>query len=249
MSQIKRFGIEDEIQFGKHKGKTVKQIAIDDPGYITWMITNIPAFYVKPEDMLNLMLQNNNLILQNENKEHYYTKKIEYDIQNLSKWPNMPNELWGALSTTKKNKTIEAEIGDGMFEHTMMPPLMALPETEALDTWKFCQLGVSDDACPLIRVFCDISSHTLNRKQSEAAQIAHQGLLGDNFHPKIVFEITMDDTMFGIVAQRLYILGLLAKGDCSENQGYPFRHNTPMQLLKGRPVIQPDEPQHKIGRT
>ena len=212
MSQIKLFGIEDKIQFGKHKGKTVKQIAIDDPGYITWMITNIPAFYVKPEDMLNLMLLNNNLVLQNDNKEHYFAKKIEFDIQNLSKWPNMPEDLWGTLSITEKNRAVEAEIGDGMFEHIMMVPVMALPETEAESSWKFCQLGVSDDACPLIRVFCDISSHTRSRRHSEAAQIAHQGLLGENFHPKIVFEITMDNVMFGIVAQRLYNLGLVSKG-------------------------------------
>jgi hypothetical protein len=168
--------------------------------------------------MLNLMLQNNNLVLQNENKEHYYTKKLEFDIQCLSKWPMMPEELWGTLSATEKNIAIEAEIGDGMFEHTMMPALMAIPETDVESTWQFCQLGVADDACPLIRVFCDISRYTLSRKKSEAAQIAHQGLLGDNFHPKIVFEITMDNSMFGIVAQRLYNLGLLAKGDYSENQ-------------------------------
>jgi hypothetical protein len=217
MSQIKLFGIEDKIQFGKHKGKTVKQIAIDDPGYISWMISNIPAFYVKPEDLLNLMLQNNNLVLQNDNKEHYFTKKLEFDIQCLSNWPMMPQELWGSLAITEKNIAIEAEIGDGMFEYTMMPPLMAIPETDAESTWQFCQLGVADDACPLIRVFCDISNSTLSRKQSEAAQIAHQGLLGDNFHPKIVFEITMDNAMFGIVVQRLYNLELVAQGGYSEN--------------------------------
>ena len=212
MSQIKLFGIEDKIQFGKHKGKTVKQIAIDDPGYITWLITNIPAFYVKPEDMLNLMLLNNNLLLSNGNRELYFTKKIEYDFYNLSKWPAMQKELWGTLKVTFKNKIIEAEIGDGMYEHTMMNPEMALPETEIETSWKFCQLGVAEDACPMIRVFCDISSYTLNRKQSEAAQIAHQGLLGDSFHPKIVFDITMDNEMFGIVAQRLNNLGLVDAG-------------------------------------
>jgi hypothetical protein len=212
MAKIKLFGIEDKILFGKHKGKTVKQIAIDDPGYITWMITNIPAFYVKPEDLLNLMLLNNNLVLQNDNREHYFTKKIEYDIDNLSKWPAMQKALWGTLSVTDKNKDIEAEIGEGIFEYTMMNPVMALPETEAENSWKFCQLGVAEDACPLVRVFCDISSYTLSRKQSEAAQIAHQGLLGDNFHPKIVFEITMDNEMFGIVAQRLKHLGLVSSG-------------------------------------
>lgn len=212
MSQIKLFGIEDKIQFGKHKGKTVKQIAIDDPGYITWMLSNIPAFFVKPEDMLNLMLLNNNLVLQNDNREHYFEKKIEYDIQNLSKWPTMPEELWGTLVVTEKNIAIEAEIGEGVFEHIMMFPAMALPEAEDESSWKFCQLGVADDGCPLVRVFCDISDQTLSRKQSEAAQIAHLGLLGANFHPKFVFEITMDYKLFGIVAQRLKKLGLVNSG-------------------------------------
>ena len=39
MSNIKLFSISDTISFGKHKGKTIKEIAIDDPSYVTWMLS------------------------------------------------------------------------------------------------------------------------------------------------------------------------------------------------------------------
>jgi hypothetical protein len=107
---------------------------------------------------------------------------------------------------------------------------MALPEAEDESSWKFCQLGVADDGCPLVRVFCDISDQTLNRKQSEAAQIAHLGLLGANFHPKFVFELTMDYKLFGIVAQRLKKLGLV-------NSGKRKRKGRPDKIIMKKNII------------
>ncbi len=39
------YGMEDELGFGKHKGKTVAEVLDEDPSYIKWAIeNNVTAF-------------------------------------------------------------------------------------------------------------------------------------------------------------------------------------------------------------
>jgi hypothetical protein len=209
MSNIKLFSISDTISFGKHKGKTIKEIAIDDPSYVTWMLRNIPAFFVKPEDMLNLMLLNNELVMTDEFKQHYSSKKSTYDFECFMAMPQMEESLWKNIKTTAKNIKIEDEIVKLIYGYVLMNAIHAIPEASNESTWKFCQLGVEDDGCPSIRVFCDVTEQLLLKKNSEAAQIAHQGLLGENWHSQFYFDVSMDSPLFGAVAQRLLKLKLI----------------------------------------
>ena len=209
MSNIKLFSITDTIRFGKHKGKTIKDIAMDDPSYITWMLRNIPAFFVKPEDMLNLMLLNNELVMTDEIKQHYYSKKSTYDFECFMTMPQMEESLWKNIKTTSKNIKFEDEIVKSINGYVLMNAIHALAEASNESTWKFCQLGVEDNGCPSIRVFCDVTEQLLLKKNSEAAQIAHQGLLGENWHSQFYFDVSMDSPLFGAVAQRLLKLKLI----------------------------------------
>lgn len=40
----KIYNINDEFDFGKYKGKTVKELLIENPGYIDWVIRNVDGF-------------------------------------------------------------------------------------------------------------------------------------------------------------------------------------------------------------
>lgn len=33
-------GLEDELPFGKHKGKTIEYLLVEEIGYITWLLEN-----------------------------------------------------------------------------------------------------------------------------------------------------------------------------------------------------------------
>jgi hypothetical protein len=209
MSNIKLFSITETIRFGKHKGKTITEIAMDDPSYVTWMLLNIPAFFVKPEDMLNLMLLNNELVMTDEFKQHYSSKKSTYDFECFMTMPQMEELHWKDIKTTPKNLKIEDEIVKAIYGYVLMNAIHAIPEASNENTWKFCQLGVKDNGCPSIRVFCDVTDQLISKKNSEAAQIAHQGLLGENWHSQFYFDVSMDSPLFGAVAQRLLKLKLI----------------------------------------
>ena len=173
------------------------------------MSISIPAFFVKPEDMLNLMLINNELVMSDEFKQHYYTKKSIYDFECFMTMPKMEESLWKYIKTTSKNIKIEDEIVKSINGYVLMNAIHALPEASNESSWKFCQLGVEEDGCPSIRVFCDVTDQILSNKNSEAAQIAQQGLLGENWHSQFYCDVSMDSPLFGAVSQRLLKLKLI----------------------------------------
>lgn len=37
---------EDKMLFGKHHGKTIEQIMVEDIGYITWLLENVASFHL-----------------------------------------------------------------------------------------------------------------------------------------------------------------------------------------------------------
>lgn len=45
----KIYDIDDEFDFGKYKGKTVKDLLIDNPGYVDWAIRNVDSFALSKE--------------------------------------------------------------------------------------------------------------------------------------------------------------------------------------------------------
>lgn len=209
MSNLILFDINDIITFGKHQGKTVKQIAIEDPAYINWMMRNLPTFFIKPVDMLNLMLVNNELELSEEQLRHYYSKKALCDFEHFLNMPRMDEKLWNDIQVTLKNKKVEAKHLEYIFEFVPMHVKLAVPEAYSETSWKFCQLGVADDACPLIRVFCDVTDQINSKSSSEAAQVIRMGLLGDRWHSHFYFEVSMESPLFAAVAQRLLKLKLI----------------------------------------
>lgn len=44
--------LEEKIRFGKHKGKTIEEIALKEPYYLSWCIRNIEEFVLSNEAML-----------------------------------------------------------------------------------------------------------------------------------------------------------------------------------------------------
>lgn len=40
------YELHSEMRFGKHKGKQIDQIMVDDLGYITWCLENIKGFHL-----------------------------------------------------------------------------------------------------------------------------------------------------------------------------------------------------------
>lgn len=42
--KIKIYDIDDVFDFGRNKGKTIRELLMDNPGYVDWCIRNIDAF-------------------------------------------------------------------------------------------------------------------------------------------------------------------------------------------------------------
>ena len=45
------YDLDDELSFGKYKGKTVEEVLEDDPTYLRWCLENVPSFVV--DDVLH----------------------------------------------------------------------------------------------------------------------------------------------------------------------------------------------------
>jgi hypothetical protein len=43
-----KLGLEDELTFGKHKGKTIEKVCEDTPYYIQWCLENVSDFTLDP---------------------------------------------------------------------------------------------------------------------------------------------------------------------------------------------------------
>lgn len=57
-------GLEDLIQFGKHKGLKVWQIIDKDPNYLCWCMDNISGFQLK-EESHNYLIEKENQNVKN----------------------------------------------------------------------------------------------------------------------------------------------------------------------------------------
>jgi hypothetical protein len=61
-------GINNVLEFGKHKGETIKDIMRTDPNYIHWALRNIPTFKLNRNALLLLPSEVEDLDL---NVDHY----------------------------------------------------------------------------------------------------------------------------------------------------------------------------------
>lgn len=48
---VKKYGADDEIRFGKYRGKTVQHVLEEEPDYLVWAVGNVRGFYLE-EDIL-----------------------------------------------------------------------------------------------------------------------------------------------------------------------------------------------------
>jgi hypothetical protein len=206
---IRKYGPNDIIHFGKHKGKRIHEIASEDPSYITWMLESIPAFFITPEDMLNLMLHNQDLKLIGEQQPHYLRKQSIFEFQFMMSLPQTPPHLWSQLKTTRRNKARLKRVKPLLSSYKLFNLASLLFECGAAQSWQYCELGVDSSGCPMIRVYANMQASLCQRNDSEAALIAKEGMLSSDFPTLVKLEINMDTPGFGALAYRLVELRLL----------------------------------------
>ena len=61
--------INNVLEFGKHKGKTVQQVMREDVNWLHWALQNIPEFKLNHNALLLLPPMN-----IDEDPEHYYDR-------------------------------------------------------------------------------------------------------------------------------------------------------------------------------
>ena len=206
---LKVYAPEDIIHFGKHKGKRLQEIVDIDPGYVHVMIETIPGFFIKPEDIANLVLSNTVFKMSDQVQNVYLQKNFMFERQFVANQPALPEEDWKHLKTTRRNAQLQRFIKNELlsFEHSDVFTL--LNEASLQQSWRFCQLAVDSFGCPMIRVYADLGPSLIKRTKSSAAFIANEGLFGFDFPKKIKVEVNMDSSGFGAVAHRLVKHGLL----------------------------------------
>jgi hypothetical protein len=204
---IKKYGPNDVVTFGKHRGKHIHEIASEDPTYITWMLDSIPAFYITPEDMFSLMLQNQELKLVGDQLPNYKRKHEMFEIQFIKNRPHLDALLWSKLKTTRKNNSGYKRLKSLQASYQPCDINILLSRLVDDECWQYCQLAVDTNGCPMIRVFVDLSKRGHEKEQSEAARMVSEGLL--QLPPLARLEMNMDMPGFGALAYRLVELGLL----------------------------------------
>jgi hypothetical protein len=206
---IKKYGPNDTLHFGKHMGKRIHEIASEDPTYITWMLDSIPAFYITPEDMLNLMLHNQDLKLIGEQQPNYMRKQHMFEIQFIMSRPRVDVAQWSSLKMTRKNARRLKGIKDLLSAYQPCNITTMMFECVTDKSWQYCQLCVDITGCPMIRVYADLSDSLRAKEQSEAALIAREGMLSPQFPTLVKLEVNMDMPGFGALAFQLVELGML----------------------------------------
>jgi hypothetical protein len=199
----------DIIHFGKHKGKRLKEIVDIDPYYVHLMIETIPGFFIKPEDVTNLVLSNT-VFRMSEPVEHIYLEKNSaFEKQFVLKQPSLPEVEWKGLKTTRRNAQLLRFIKDELLSFEYSDVFALLSEAIFRESWRYCQLAVDSFGCPMVRVYADLSPSLLKRTDSSAAFIANEGLFGVKFPKRIKVDANMDTPGFGAVVYRLVEHGLL----------------------------------------
>ena len=67
----------DKLNFGKHKGETIKQVCEDDPTYIEWCLNAIDSFELDDKAME---------FYENEIDLHYWDEDSHYPSPHWSDW-------------------------------------------------------------------------------------------------------------------------------------------------------------------
>lgn len=206
---IKKYGPKDPLNFGKHKGKRIEDIATEDPAYITWMLEQIPGFFISMEDIFNLKLVNHQVRLTQEQFQVYWKKKKNCEIQLLSFQPMLNPGYWHKLRTTPRNQRIYKGMHPMEMTYEFRNPesfFFSLPSNKS---WSLCSLGVNDDAIPVIRAYGSMIESLEQKRDSDAAVLTLHSMFLEQFSMFIRTEISIDHPCFGYFAQKLIQVGLL----------------------------------------
>ncbi len=65
------------LSFGKHQGKTIEEITLEDPKYIVWCIVNLNHFMIDHSTVEELKKINPSFNISEEAEEKLASKKIE----------------------------------------------------------------------------------------------------------------------------------------------------------------------------
>jgi len=63
---MKNYTLHTGFSFGKHKGKTIAEVAQSDPSYLNWCMINLDHFYLENEVLLDLKTQGTDFAFNKE---------------------------------------------------------------------------------------------------------------------------------------------------------------------------------------
>lgn len=71
---MKFYNLETQFTFGQFEGKTLKEVAHEDPSYINWCIINLDHFYVADSTIGELFALNTGFFLTEETVKQHKAK-------------------------------------------------------------------------------------------------------------------------------------------------------------------------------
>jgi hypothetical protein len=206
---IRKYSSVDFLVFGKHKGKTVREIVEADPTYLNWLLDSIPEFYIAPEDMLELIKLNQAFTLADRQRESYLKKKAQFELENIMQEKSIDQEFWGLMKTTRKNSLALKVLQPILDTYRLAEFGTLFVEARHRNAWQGCELAVDSTGCPMIRVYAEQSRIFPNKSQELVESLRHTGLFTGPSSPNFMVEVNMDSPVFGVLAYRLVNLGLL----------------------------------------
>ena len=96
--------IDDVISFGKHRGETLKQIALTDPDYIEWLCKEVSDFII-PEEVIDALSEY--CLSEFFNDPELFLAQIGYHTTLVSYQHLKLGDREIILGTKKHNPTVE----------------------------------------------------------------------------------------------------------------------------------------------
>ncbi len=81
------------LSFGKHQGKTIEEITLEDPKYIVWCIVNLNHFMIDHSTVEELKKINPSFNISEEAEEKLASKKIEMQ-ENEKEYMDRDDDDW-----------------------------------------------------------------------------------------------------------------------------------------------------------
>lgn len=88
---MKFYQLDTLFSFGKHEGKTLLEVCMEDEEYISWCLTNLDHFYISDEVILQLRRVNPELSISTEAiqaRDTKYDKWVEQEEEKANYEPD-----------------------------------------------------------------------------------------------------------------------------------------------------------------